>query len=422
MNNALNRVFGHLENRVLVQLSGKMEGYVVHYTTSAMPKKNKNLPPNVHKRKDGKWEVRVSYNRPEGGRKWMYQVLENKDRVEAQGVVARMRHAVTKLRAGVDLRPVPITMASIIKRYKAAECQPPIYRNGKIVGGRKSADTTLSLLKVLERDFGHRNPRNISYGDIKKWKEERLNAPIVTPMGRKKERSVGGVDRELGTLRSVLTYAIREGWIDKNPFQSGPPLIKKSDSVRRKALLTEDEEERLVNYCLTRKGKSLRHIALAVRMITHGGFRPGELLLIEWKQVDMRERLITLRPEQTKENKERVVPIHDAVIDLLKDTKHKNYLVFGGIKYVRETWNRTRLAINRPDLHLHDLRSVFASRLLNNGVPVHLVQALLGHSSSGVGADVLFGHYARHSLEDLKRAVDTLPSGRWMQAQEVAYR
>ena len=84
--------------------------------------------------------------------------------------------------------------------------------------------------------------RSITYGDLLRFKEERLKTRTV----RGGERAIASVHRELELLHRILTVAVREGWLLQNPFNAGDPLISKADEKKRERILTVEEERRLL--------------------------------------------------------------------------------------------------------------------------------------------------------------------------------
>src|SRR5439155_4386946 len=65
-----------------------------------------------------------------------------------------------------------------------------------------------------------------------------------------------------------------------------------------------------------------------------------------------------------------------------------------------------RAALDRIDLHWHDLRHEYACRLAERGVPVTKIQALLGHA-----AIMTTMRYIHHQLDELARATTVLETG-----------
>jgi len=77
------------------------------------------------------------------------------------------------------------------------------------------------------------------------------------------------------------------------------------------------------------------------------------------------------------------------------------------VKSFRTAWERARTAANLPTVRFHDLRSEYASRLVECGVPLSQVRDLLGHCSI-----VVTERYDRVRLDSLKAAVARLDDGR----------
>ena len=76
------------------------------------------------------------------------------------------------------------------------------------------------------------------------------------------------------------------------------------------------------------------------------------------------------------------------------------------IKSFRTGWERARKAAKCATVRFHDLRSEYASRLVEHGVPLSQVRDLLGHCSI-----VVTERYDRQVLASLKTAVNKLDDG-----------
>ena len=76
------------------------------------------------------------------------------------------------------------------------------------------------------------------------------------------------------------------------------------------------------------------------------------------------------------------------------------------IKSFRTAWENTRKAAGLTDVWFHDLRSEYASRPVERGVPLSQVRDLLGHASI-----LTTERYDRQSLDSLKQAVRRLDDG-----------
>ena len=151
-----------------------------------------------------------------------------------------------------------------------------------------------------------------------------------------------------------------------------------------------------------------------------GDDRQGELLTLRFDDVDSDQPIIHVRPENAKSKKSRIVPVGTARlrsllewlrIDAEGKPKSANEFVFtrgdvAAIKSCRTAWEQARTNAELSDLRFHDLRSEYASRLVERGVPLSQVRDLLGHSSI-----VVTERYDRQVLASLRDAVGKLDDG-----------
>ena len=160
------------------------------------------------------------------------------------------------------------------------------------------------------------------------------------------------------------------------------------------------------------------------------GARRGEALLVEWEQVDLRRREITLRDSQTKTSEPRVLPLPSRVVALLQDIEPKRGKVFDATN-MRVEWERAVVAVGlgtrekidggegKHDWHrfrgfrLHDLRRSAVRNLIKSGAPEKVCMKISGHKTRDV-----FDRYHIVVIADLHaamRGVETaslaLPSG-----------
>ena len=151
--------------------------------------------------------------------------------------------------------------------------------------------------------------------------------------------------------------------------------------------MTDDEEERLLKAASPHLQRLIiAALALAARL--------GELLNLQWSEVDLKHRRIRLLAHKTKDGDERMLPVSDAfaaVLELVKtgpDEKPRapTAFVFGNavgdrIGSIKTAWRAACGRADITDLRFHDLRHEAASRFVEGGWPLHHVQEMLGHSN-----------------------------------------
>jgi integrase len=134
--------------------------------------------------------------------------------------------------------------------------------------------------------------------------------------------------------------------------------------------------------------------------------RKGEILSLQWSQVDLANRLIHVEHGKT-EDSDRRIPMNETAFALMFGLHRKRGgdLIFpsprkSGEKFVDlKTAFRSAVRLSKiRHLRFHDMRHTFATRLVRAGVDLITIQQLLGHSKITTTA-----RYA-HSLADDKMA------------------
>ena len=149
------------------------------------------------------------------------------------------------------------------------------------------------------------------------------------------------------------------------------------------------------------------------------GMRHGELTGLQWSSIDWQNRNITVRHsrcdrtgvlQSPKSNRERHIPMDVDVYEALFNRRPGTGYVFldrgdkpfTSARLLRELRDVRYKAGLRP-LGWHTLRHTFASHLAMRGVPLHIVQVLLGHSS--ISTTMRYAHVAPTAL---KTAIEVL--------------
>jgi integrase len=194
------------------------------------------------------------------------------------------------------------------------------------------------------------------------------------------------VNSAMMCLSSAFSYCVDRGWIATNPCRGVSRLEVHERSYNW--LKTRGELERLLGVC----ADDLRDmVAFAVGT----GVRIDEQLHLQWVDIDLERRLITVqRGEQgtVKGGRLRHLPILDAVLPMLKARALQRggaELVFGGKRgKVRDkpaVRRALRAALARAGLDTklrwHDLRHTCASWWVLAGGDIFRLAKLLGHSS-----------------------------------------
>lgn len=139
------------------------------------------------------------------------------------------------------------------------------------------------------------------------------------------------------------------------------------------------------------------------------GLRQAEILNLRWADVDLHRKLISIESTptwKTKMGKRRVVPLSETAHVLLRSKLGKSLseyvFTLNGSKisgsWVTHLFKRYVRAAKLPNqkVRFHSLRHSFATWLVQDGVPLAEIQALLGHSS--VQVTEKYSHLAASEL------------------------
>lgn len=121
------------------------------------------------------------------------------------------------------------------------------------------------------------------------------------------------------------------------------------------------------------------HHKIAFLLGFGSGLRISEITSLEPRHIDLKERKIFV--EQGKGSKDRVVPLakgfREEHIKLIPIKCGERALE----KAFKSAAKRAGLLDRKPTLHFHSLRHGFATTCVSNGMPIHHVRTLMGHSN-----------------------------------------
>jgi integrase len=325
----------------------------------------------VYKHKGtGTWYARVTYTDTTGKRRNVQRRADSKShgRQVLKALVRTLEEGGPK---AIDAER--LTMADLCDYYEKHYATPAQYVNGRKVAGLRSVVTVLGYVGVFREHFGKRPIKGVSYEDLRAFRMARLS----TPTHQSLQRSLTTVNRELAYLRRMLTVAERNGWLQRNPFKLGDSLIHAADEVRRERIISRDEETRLLAAC----NGSRAHLRSVIIAALDTGCRLGELRKLQWSDIDLTERLITIQAFNTKTARSREVSITTRLALALEELgpQQPASLVFR-FSNVRAAFQGACIAAGLAGLRFHDLRHTHASRLDDLGFSLAKIGNQLGHT------------------------------------------
>jgi integrase len=298
-------------------------------------------------------------------------------------------------RAAADAVAAEPTVDDLIARY-IAEKHPAL-------AATTQEENRSMLRRYVSPAFG-----KLRLAEVRRTDVEALHRKITAAGYQRRANAV------LVLTRVLFNCAI--GWelVAANPTKG----ITRNPEHNRERYLSAAETDRLIEQ-LDRRRASRRDSCDVIQLALLTGARRGELVAMKWADVDLDAGTWTKPASTTKHRKLHRVPLSADVIALLRqrltedtgDGKvvalHGSGFVFkgGGSKNHMRTLERDfeviRAAIGCDDLHFHDLRHSHASLLVNAGLSLPVIGAMLGHARPQTTA-----RYAHLADEPLRAAAE----------------
>jgi integrase len=297
------------------------------------------------------------------------------------------------------------------------------YKPWVLTNRPRTADYTLGRLKRCYEKWYHKPLQEITSELVEDWKGTRLGGGL----------SPTTILRDIATLSGVLSRAVKMAKLDGNPVRNvDKPRIDRRPKVR---YLAAEEERRLRAALAERdaKGQTARtsanswrrarryallperphfsdHLTPAVLLSMNTGLRRGELLSLNWTDVDFGQQLLTVQGVSAKSGDTRYVPLNTEAIDVLKrwrEQSDQTAQVIPVTTSFKTAWHAllTRAQITR--FRWHDLRHHFASRLAQKGVPLNTIRDLLGHGS--LSMTLRYAHLSPNQTRDAVAKLIEIP-------------
>ena len=270
------------------------------------------------------------------------------------------------------------------KHFQTAESQKhtlaeliDLYIN-EVLPTKKSAKSQQFQLQWWRNKLGSYRLIDVTNQRIAACKRELLKTR--TPSG--KLTSPATVNRYLAALSHVFTMAVKEwGWTHENPVSKVTRVKEPKGRIR---FLIDDEQSRLLAAC---KNSDNPYLYTVVVLAISTGMRQGEIMSLEWQQVNLIKNQITLF--ETKNDEIRIVPLtgkaHELVSALIRHIHTP--LLFPSNRHpekpmaLRSQWDKVVKEAEMHNFKFHDLRHTAASYLAMNGASLHEIAEILGHKT-----------------------------------------
>jgi len=251
-------------------------------------------------------------------------------------------------------------------------------------------------------------------------------------------------------LREIFHTLASKAGLEVDPWEG--VRLRPDDSHSRRELTT-DELRRLLEAAkkVNVEGQGQQwHLLFLIGIYT--GLRLGDCCRLDWSSINVAQGVIQLIPRKTRRHahgRPVTIPIHPALGAALVDAttssrQNQDDQVHGSpsprfftsvplsgpvLPAISDVYNRSRWQVSHelskifktanittsvrlegrkhmtPEATFHSLRHTFVSFAANAGVPLHIVQSIVGHESTAMTR-----HYYHENIAALKSAVAAIPT------------
>jgi integrase len=266
--------------------------------------------------------------------------------------------------------------------------------------GRGPLAGTLRNAKNVENDrgriqahlkplIGHFKVRELNRSKIETYRDQVSRGETKLTKKGKRLRGVsrikggeGTANRSLSLLSTILSFAVREEIIDRNPCFG----VERSPGNMRERFLSPEEFGRLGEVIARAEQEGAHPHGIAIiRLLALSGARKSEIQNLTWGAVDLRTGVLRLPRSKTGPRLILITAAMRQIFEKLTRGEDKDWVFPNAEKTapfdcVPKMWNGIRQAAGLHDVRLHDLRHSAASFALMSGVGLEVIGKLLGHS------------------------------------------
>lgn len=352
----------------------------------------------LYKRKDGRWECRISLGKDESGKR-IFKSFYGKTREEAE---YKMMIAQDNTEENYAL--TEMTIKELVTEW--------LYVTSARIKESTAANYAMKAEKHIIPAFGDMQCCLLKTKDIYAFIECKLKSGL----------SVRYLSDIIVLLKSIFRYASREYHI-RNILDN---IVLPKKNKPEIAVLDKEQQLRLENYLDIHPSITALGITLSMYM----GLRIGEICALQWNDIDIEKRILTVRKtiqrvqcirgtkktkliitEPKSEASMRDIPIPDFLLPMLRKFKSSNdiFVVSDKLKPVEPRTMQYRFSnilknADLPSFHYHSLRHLFATRCIELGFDVKTLSEILGHSS----VEVTLNRYIHSDINRKRSCMDLL--------------
>lgn len=368
----------------------------------------------VTQRKDGRWEAKLTL--PTNGGKRQRRTFYGKTRTE---VVRKLRDGQTKQDANLplpnDRETVGLFLDTWLRDSAPSRLRP-----------RTLASYQMIVERHLKPEIGKIVLSRLTPDAVERYMNVKSGAGL----------SARTVQYHHAVLRRALGQAERWGKVARNVAKLvSPPTVDRPEARP----LTADEARSLLGGIAENRLAPLYALAIGL------GLRQGELLGLQWSDIDLEVGTLTVRHTLQRYGREyhldapkteksrRTLALPKSLVHLLRAHRGEQLeeMMKAGQTWQGATWNLVfcteagkplsgnnlthqfqalLVSLGLPRQRFHDLRHATATYMLSQGVDLRVVMEVLGHSQIATTANT-YAHVRIEATRAAAEQVDALLTG-----------
>ena len=235
----------------------------------------------------------------------------------------------------------------------------------------------------------------------------------------------------IASLRMIFKLFSAEAGIVNNPFKT--EIIAKKDAIpKTRKEFSQKELIKILQSFDTLNIKDAKELEVLFHLGAWTGLRLKDCALMQWLSIDFASNLIQCAPSKSRKYEVMVnIPMHPLLREKLLDAQEwqeneyvlpniakrynrnsisiikaiKKILTLNGFATTEDDKEKKRL-LNANVYGFHSFRHSFVSFCAKAGVPMAVVQEIVGHKNPAMTK-----HYTHTGIEEAKRAINALPMG-----------
>lgn len=282
-------------------------------------------------------------------------------------------------------------------------------------GGINLDLNNLTVNELFELWMERVEKKNLSYSAIK---THNMAKQRFGPLGQKLVKDVklanwqmwldnidlkpGSKGKIRSTVHQMLEYAVKNDIVQKN-YAKGLEINEKVEQTG--SIFTPEELKTLWNNAHIDEVQQLL-------IMSYTGMRIGELLAVHRDHINFEDGYI-IGGSKSEAGKDRVIPLHDKIIPLVKQQLGDNQWLVQSNRGVARSYTNAKVRFKETfekfnmNHKPHDCRKTAVSIMHSAGIPMEVIRVIVGHSGNGVTERV----YLRKRPDELVEYINKIEIG-----------